>query len=211
MSLLAFSKYQTIKTSWPDEGKVILASFNEREVIVYQAFRPTIADAAVADQRFGGGGYSLTRMSWVKPNFLWMMYRADWCRREVHQARVLAITIRRAFFDELLRSAVRSSFGDPYSDRVVWKHAIKTSDVRLQWDPDHHLKGAKLTRRAVQLGLRGETLRRFAEEECVAIEDITPFVHAQRDRDLSQLEVPTERVYPVVDKTARVALAMPLA
>nr|KAG5695486.1 hypothetical protein BaRGS_011328 [Batillaria attramentaria] len=27
--------------------------------------------------RFGGGGYSFSRMSWIKTNFLWMMYRCS--------------------------------------------------------------------------------------------------------------------------------------
>ena len=35
---------------------------------------------------------------------------------------------------------------------------------------------------AIQLGLRGETLRRYAREWIAGIEDVTPFVHEQREQ-----------------------------
>jgi hypothetical protein len=75
--------------------------------------------------------------------------------------------------------------------------------VRLQWDPDHHPSGAKLERRAIQLGLRGAALESFAEAWILGIEDITPFVVEQRARvrsgDLGELRTPREEVYPVAD------------
>ena len=39
---------------------------------------------------FGGDHFSLNRMSWVKPNFLWMMYRSGWGQKE-GQVVVLAV------------------------------------------------------------------------------------------------------------------------
>jgi hypothetical protein len=43
---------------------------------VYQAFKPAIGRYAVAHQRFTGcPDYSVTRMTWIKTNFLWMMFR----------------------------------------------------------------------------------------------------------------------------------------
>ncbi|HEY9391471.1 MAG TPA: DUF4291 family protein [Mycobacteriales bacterium] len=44
-------------------------------VVVYQAYRPEIAEHGVRYQRFDGP-FSLDRMRWVKPGFLWMMYRS---------------------------------------------------------------------------------------------------------------------------------------
>ena len=29
-----------------------------------------------------GGAFSLDRMSWIKPNFLWMMFRSGWGTKE---------------------------------------------------------------------------------------------------------------------------------
>jgi hypothetical protein len=56
-----------------------------------------------------GGGFSLGRMSWLKPNFLWMIYRSGWGTKENQQV-TLAVRLRRDAFDETLRQAVHSSF-----------------------------------------------------------------------------------------------------
>ncbi len=48
-------------------------------ILVYQAFKPEIGRYAVANQRFTGcEDYSPTRMTWIKTNFLWMMFRCAW-------------------------------------------------------------------------------------------------------------------------------------
>ncbi len=61
--------------------------------------------------------------------------------------------------------------------------------------------GEKLERRAIQLGLRGETLRNYSQDWIIKIEDITEFVQQQRsNREPSKwtnLITPTENVYPV--------------
>ena len=36
---------------WPREGKHILAQYDENSIVVYQAYRPEIAEYAVANQR----------------------------------------------------------------------------------------------------------------------------------------------------------------
>ena len=66
-----------------------------------------------------------------------------------------------------------------YSSEAEWKRALAQSAVRLQWDPDHDPFGAKVERRALQLGLRGDVLARYAREWIVRIEDISPFVAEQ--------------------------------
>lgn len=184
---------------WPTAGRHILAHHDDASLIVYQAYRPAIADFAVKHQCFGGE-FSYNRMSWIKPNFLWMMFRAGWATKE-GQERILAVRLQRAFFDEVLRDAVPSSF-DParHASHDDWKTAVEHSDVRLQWDPDHDPLGRPLERRAVQLGLRGRALRRYGEEALLGIDDITPFVIAQRAhlRDgFAGLVMPRERVYPM--------------
>lgn len=183
--------------NWPQEGRHILAQFDTDSIYVYQAYRPSIADYAVRHQRFGGE-FSYGRMSWIKPNFLWMMYRSGWARKE-GQERILAVSLPCVFFDELLHSSVASSFeASNFTSREAWKHAIATSDVRVQWDPDHDPEGRPLERRAVQLGLRGTALRQYGEQAVLSITDITDFVLAQRAHvgiDLNSLETPTESVY----------------
>lgn len=61
---------------------------------------------------------------------------------------------------------------DVYPSETAWKQAAAQSSVRLQWDPDHHPSGAKIERRAIQLGLRGEVLAQYARDWIVNIEDI---------------------------------------
>ena len=196
--------YAQQSAEWPSEGKVILARYDEQTITVYQAFRPAIALPSVAAQRMSGA-FSLTRMSWIKPNFFWMMYRSRWAT-EPGQEHVLAIRMLRQGFDTILASAVASSFRASGSEtREDWQAAVKSSDVRLQWDPDHGPGGEKLARRAIQLGLRGEALRRYVEEWTVCIKDITPFVAEQRARkaDRHALLCPIERPYPVSPELAR--------
>ncbi|CAI8009404.1 hypothetical protein GBAR_LOCUS6317 [Geodia barretti] len=184
---------------WPQYGNRILAQHDEDSIVVYQAFCNEIADYAVRYQKFGGDHFSFTRMSWIKPNFMWMMYRSRWATKP-NQDRVLAVRITRAGFDHILSLAfTRDS-----------KKAAATKQptlVRLQWDPDHDPSGDKLRRRAIQLGLRKQVLRRYSEEWIVKIEDITEFVHQQyklvKKRRIEGLIVAQERVYPVSDpKTA---------
>ena len=69
--------YLNQASKWPKTGRHILAQFDEHTVVVYQAYRPAIGHFA-AEKGYFGGEFSLNRMSWIKPNFLWMMYRSAW-------------------------------------------------------------------------------------------------------------------------------------
>ena len=140
-------------------------------------------------------------MSWIKPNFLWMMYRCGWAQTE-GQTVVLAIKIQRFAFDLILANAVCSGYkSDLYSSEKDWKRAMRNSDVRLQWDPDHSPDGGKLARKAIQLGLRGDTLAAYAKDWIISIEDISEFVRAQHQNiwDFDRLIVPSETIYPATD------------
>ena len=200
MTSLRLESFQTQSARWPASGRHVLAQFDDDAVVVYQAYRPSIGRFAAEHGHFGGGGFSLDRMSWIKPNFLWMMYRCGWATKEGQEV-VLAVWLQRAAFDEILSLAVPSSFWDHrYADRAAWQADVTRSDVRLQWDPDHDPHGKPTVRRAVQLGLRGAVLARYARESIRRIEDITPFVreqHARVQRDrIAALETPSEQVYP---------------
>ena len=105
---LVTEKYLTQVSNWPERGKHILAQFDENSIVVYQAYRPEIGHFAVSKGYFGGE-FSLSRMSWIKPNFLWMMYRSGWGTK-IGQEVILAVTIQRTAFDEILAKAVHSIF-----------------------------------------------------------------------------------------------------
>jgi hypothetical protein len=200
MRLLAMAPYLEQRARWPAAGRHVLAQYDDDAVVVYQAYRPSIGRAAAEAQRFGGGGFSLERMSWIKPNFLWMMYRCGWATKEGQEV-VLAVWLQRAAFDRILAGAVPSTYHpDAYPDRAAWSRAVKTSEVRVQWDPDHDPHGAPVERRAIQLGLRGGMLAGYARDWIVEIQDITPQVHAMRaaltSGGLPALSTPCEAVYP---------------
>jgi hypothetical protein len=183
---------------WPVEGRHILAQYDDTSVIVYQAYRPSIARYAIERGRFGGPDFSFQRMSWIKPNFLWMMYRCGWGTKE-GQEMILALRLKRPFFDEVLAQAVESSY-DPsvHRSREAWQASVESSEVRLQWDPDHSPSGAKQDRRAIQLGLRGRMLQRMAGDDLLEVIDMTGFVSQQRPHaqdDNRELQTPTEAVY----------------
>jgi hypothetical protein len=191
--------YSASRHLLPVDGQHIVAHQTETQVVVYQAYNPAIAQFAVENQYLGGPAFSYSRMSWIKPNFLWMMYRCGWATKE-NQERVLALWLAKADFEYILNEAVYSTFtAGNYESADMWKQELATKNVRLQWDPDHSPYGGKLTRRALQLGLKNATLEQFGKHQVKRIEDITEFVQQQKvhvdNRQLEQLQVPQERVY----------------
>lgn len=204
---LIFAPYKEQVSQWPKTGRHIMAQFDTESIVVYQAYRPSIGQYAVQHGILGGPEFGLSRMSWIKPNFLWMMYRCGWGTKE-NQETVLALWLRREAFDSILRQAVHSTYVPGiYADESAWKQTVGQSNVRLQWDPDHDPSGSPLERRAIQLGLRGDVLRQFAQGGWVThIEDITRFVreqHTNAQGNYENLLVPRETVYPVEDAAVK--------
>ncbi len=198
---LVTEPYLAQAEKWPKNGRHILAQFDDNSIVVYQAYRPEIGHFA-AERGYFGGEFKFTRMSWIKTNFLWMMYRSGWGTK-AEQEVILAIWLKRSAFDEILAAAVHSSFvADLYSTEAEWEEAKARSPVRLQWDPDRAPSGDRLDRRAIQLGLRGEVLRQYATNWILKLEDISAFVQEQRQNwktDLSCLRIPSETLYPVTN------------
>lgn len=200
MSLL-LENYQDQQARLPSTGQHLCAQFTADDIIVYQAYQPGIADFAVREQSFGGPHYSFSRMTWIKPGFMWMMYRAGWATKP-NQERILAIRLRLDGFLAILGAAVHSSFQQTiYQNHENWQTALSNSDVRLQWDPDHDPHGQKLDRRAIQIGLRGDWVQRFNKEWILEITDVTDFAKDQflvlSESGLGALEVPVENVFPL--------------
>jgi Domain of unknown function (DUF4291) len=197
---LKIELYLKQKENWPPRGKVILAQYDADSVVVYQAYRPSIGHFA-AEHGYFGGDFKLSRMTWIKPNFLWMMYRSGWGKKEGQEV-TLAIRIQRSAFDAILSQAIHSKYiPELYENEQVWSLAVKRSDVRLQWDPDHTPSGSRVDRRAIQLGLQGEAALKYSHEWIVSIENISEFVAEQRQHVISgnydALLTPSECAYEV--------------
>lgn len=207
MKSLTTENYLESGNRLPKDGQHILGYQKDGLIVVYQAYNKQIAEYAVSHQCFGGPHYSYNRMSWIKPNFLWMMYRCGWASNE-NQEKVLAIWITRNDFERILNEAVFSSFDSAYyTNHAEWKKQLEQKEVRLQWDPDHDPFGNKLSRRAIQLGMKGQVLEEFGKQSIKRIEDITDFVREQKvhvdNKNLDKLVVPFETVYEVSDPGLR--------
>lgn len=203
--MLILENYQQHEQHLPAIGKFIIAQYSDKHIVIYQAFKDSIAEYAVAHQCFGGGDYDFDRMTWLKPSFLWMMYYSGWAKKE-NQENVLAIQLCRKGFDEILRYAVMSSFyKDIYGSSQNWEQELSRSDIQFQWESYHDLLGNKTDRKAVKIGIKGDMLQRYNNEWIQKIENITPFVREQQQmitaNQLHALQLPYERAYCPEDLT----------
>ncbi|MER7622332.1 DUF4291 domain-containing protein [Streptomyces sp. NPDC126503] len=173
-------------------------------VTVYQAYRPELGLPAARDGRFPAE-WKRDRMTWIKPSFLWMMYRSGWGTKE-GQETVLAVEITREGFDWALRHAQLSHYVPGlHPDRAAWQRELKRAPARVQWDPerDPHLR--PLPYRSLQLGLAGEASRRYADEWTVSVTDVTALAHEVHahvragDVEAARRLLPREEPYPVAD------------
>lgn len=178
--------------------KEVRAVYCDDSIRVYQAYPKIIADEAISKGKFGSH-FSLSRMTWIKPSFLWMMYRCGWAEKE-GQERVLAIDIKRGSFDYLVKNAVPSSYNESLGiTREEWKKAIENSDIRCQWDPERDINGNALEYRSLQIGIRGKAVYDYVNDWILDMTDITDFVHElngmrKKGRDILSY-LPDERKY----------------
>jgi hypothetical protein len=151
-------------------------------------------------------GWKRDRMTWIKPSFLWMMYRCGWATKP-GQETVLAVEITRDGFEWALRNACLSSYvRGLHPDRSAWQRQLKRAPARVQWDPERDLHLQALPFRSLQLGLSGEAVCRYADEWTVSIRDVTPLAHEIHDlvnnsdlHSAAQL-LPQEREYAAADE-----------
>lgn len=180
----------------------VRAVFTASTVTVYQAYTPEIGLAAAREGRFPVQ-WRRDRMTWIKPSFLWMMYRSGWGTK-AGQETVLAIEISREGFEWALQRACLSHY-EPrlHTDRASWRRQLKRAAARVQWDPERDLRLQPLPYRSLQLGLSGTAAHRYADEWTVSITDVTALaqtIHARvRNGDLAAARelLPVERPYPV--------------
>ena len=184
----------------------IYAAYDADGVVVYQAFKPAIVQAALEKGTFGAG-FSLERMTWIKPSLGWMLYRSGYATKTRQEA-ILKITLSHEGFLTILRQSVETSYNSQvYRDENQWRDALKASTVRHQWDPERLLNlGKHPTRRAIQIGIRGWVVQRYVSDWIVKLEDVTALAHdiqaAVKSRGTFPT-VPDERVYPVEPDLAK--------
>ncbi|EFK3480521.1 DUF4291 domain-containing protein [Escherichia coli] len=190
----------------------IRADYNQHTITVYQAYNDAIADVAVRDGRFGAP-FSFNRMTWIKPSFMWMMERSNWGLKK-DQQHILAIRIKRTFFDTLLEQAVLTTpKAHVYPHAGIWETLFAQANVYVQWDPERSINGKKLEHRSLQLGISCNLISQFNEDAIVAIDDLTPLVRKCHNLLINgkttqaKSFLPPEKIYPV-SAAARKALGM---
>lgn len=178
----------------------IRAVYDDKTIRVYQAYSDAIADSALEHQTFVAPPFKMERMTWIKPSFLWMMYRAGWGHKDEGQKRILAIDITREGFEWALAHSC-PSHPEPGTSHEEWEQLKSRSPVRIQWDPERDLLLQPLPHRAIQIGLSKEAVRLYVNEWIQRITDITSLVHSihslvAEDRiHEAKLALPREAVY----------------
>jgi hypothetical protein len=155
----------------------IRAVHDERTIRVYQAFGDEIADTALSRGTFVSPPFSLSRMTWIKPSFLWMMYRSGWGAKDKDQQRILAIDISHEGFAWALQNSC-PIHPEASMTQEHWARLKERSPVRIQWDPERDLQLAPLPYRSLQVGLSGPALALYVNEWIHQITEVTALAHA---------------------------------
>ena len=155
----------------------IRATYDESTIRVNQAYPDAIADGALTNGTFTSPPFKMERMTWIKPSFLWMMYRAGWGFKDAGQQRILAIDISRAGFEWALEHGCLSH-ADASMSKDEWSAKKAASPVRIQWDPERDLLLRPQAHRAIQIGLSKKAVELYVHQWITRVADVTPLAHA---------------------------------
>lgn len=179
----------------------IRATFDNETITIYQAYNEAIALAALQAQKFVPP-FSFNRMTWIKPSFLWLMERSGWGRKP-NQECILAIKIKRSFWEEALSNAVLTHPEKTlYQEDALWEKLFSEAKIYVQWDPERNLQGVKLPYRSIQVGVSRFWAEKY-NEAIVSIENLTTLAHKidqlrkEGKTENAKKLLPTEKIYPL--------------
>lgn len=192
----------------------VRALYDESTIAVYQAYSPEIAEPALAAGTFVEP-FGMSRMTWIKPSFLWMAYRSGWATKP-GQTRVLRIRIKRTGFEWALANSCLSHYDRKHhASESTWRTELQQSPVRIQWDPEQTLHmQPQPSIRSIQIGLSGEAVPRYANDWITSIEDVTKDMHTihaltRTSPTEAAALLPTETAYPLPNNLAKQTAATP--
>ncbi|RGP59840.1 ATP-dependent rna helicase dhx8 [Fusarium longipes] len=149
----------------------IRALYDDTTITVYQAYKESIAKAAVETQKLNASpDFKPGRMTWIKPSWAWMLYRSGYSFKDPGQSRILALHMKHEHFVGLLEKGVLSSH---VQKPTLGQKREKSSDVRIQWDPERTPKLEVLPYRSIQIGIPGALSEQWANEWIAEIKDVT--------------------------------------
>ncbi len=143
-------------------------------------------------------------MKWIKPSFLWMMYRAGWGFKDAAQARILAIEISHEGFEWALKHSCPSHPAATMS-ADEWTKFKSSVPVRVQWDPERDIFHAPLDHRSIQIGLSRPAVDLYVDEWIKKITDVTEYSQSIKAMiDLGEIDrakslLPVEQTYSRID------------
>lgn len=157
----------------------------------------------MANQRLGGPAFNAERMTWIKPSFAWMLYRAGYGSKHGQQ-RILKMKLPHEAVADLLRGSACKHGGGGTKGRVQWDPA---RDLMSSEGRGHSAEPRKmLSERAIQVGLSRDLSAHFVAST-TSIEDVTELARrvgeAHRERDVpaamrvlaTEVSLPYERPY----------------
>ncbi|MEN7551725.1 DUF4291 family protein [Rapidithrix thailandica] len=184
-------------------SKLIYADYDEEGVYVYQAFKPQTVQTAVALGTFGKG-FGLDRISWIKPSFGWVLRRTKYGTKNRMQG-IAKIKLSHQAFHEIISQSIESHWNqNVFASEDVWRNRLNSSDVIHQWDPERDLIGRRLERQAIQIGIRGEVIKKYVSDYIIGVEDVSSLAH-----EISRIKkggatnfpgVPEEKEYPISEE-----------
>ena len=195
---LELGTWDAVQSGLPSADRHILVQSDDDTVVVYQAFDAEISAHAVAHGAFGGHAWRQDRVSAIRLSLTDVLHRSNW-GQDVGEERILAIRIKRAGFDSLLRQAIHREFQEGlYDTKRSWQLATRYSQVSIEWGPDRDLNGAALGRQTARFGMRHKALQNFATTWIDEVIDLTGWLKGVRNR--RDLQVPIVAIYPVGDE-----------
>jgi hypothetical protein len=195
----------TTTTKIPTPYRQIRAHYDEDTITVYQAYNSTIASAAVQHQKLDASPLFRPRMTWIKPSWTWMMYRAGYSYKDANQARILAIKMSHTGFVEVLRRAELTTHdaltGNPKGDGKS-DHGPAGRKVKVQWDPERSVRIGKLDYRSIQIGIPANVVEEWIEKWIVGIEDVTDTAQGMKnaideDKKIGEKELVERELMPI--------------
>lgn len=187
----------------------IRAVYDDKTIRVYQAYNDTIADSALEHGTFKSPPFKMERMTWIKPSFLWMMYRSGWGKKDSSQKRILAIDITREGFEWALEHSLLSHDAHSYKNKEEWLRVKKDTPVRVQWDPERDLYLQPQKHRAIQIGLTNESVPLYVNtwiQNVIEVTSLAGEIYSLVERgelEAATQRLPAEHPYQVSNKLAR--------
>lgn len=185
------------------KDRIIRALYDETTITIYQAYNETIANSALKAQTFISPPFKKDRMTWIKPSFLWMMYRSGWATKKDQEV-ILSIKIKRTGFEWALNNSCLTRYNEEiYGNYENWQLALTRSPVRVQWDPEKTISFENLPYKSIQIGLSGLAINEYLSDWIVEIVDITKECSLIHDMIINKKEsqitslLPNEKIYPL--------------